>query len=327
MDSNDANPDRRNLPEGVRVLDPGITGTNRRRFLKAIGGSTAAGLAFSGTAAADDDDDEEDGEEDDDDEDDDDEDDDEGEDAELPNSMRITGIGDDDGGDDDDEEDDDEDDDDDDDGRTEYGVTVTGEVSGNEEEDDDDDDDDSERSVARGVVTSGTDKYRFSGRVKSITDYETFQVDVDYGAGTINIESNSGMDIDYELTVTGDLNRTPSLEGDDTISGETATGEVEGGNDTYEFTGNLGELVINGVFRAVFTWRPDRALGQKLSALERLYGPRVDREVDTSTETTETGRYIYYDGTEVPYRAELLNGEDVQVTVDGETFYFPGGDQ
>jgi hypothetical protein len=49
--------------------------------------------------------------------------------------------------------------------------------------------------------------------------------------------------------------------------------------------------------------------------------------VDQLTDTVQTGRYVFYDGTKVSYRAELRNETDVSVDVDSENFYFAEGDQ
>jgi|AntDeeMetagen134_2_1112570.scaffolds.fasta_scaffold03338_2 hypothetical protein len=66
---------------------------------------------------------------------------------------------------------------------------------------------------------------------------------------------------------------------------------------------------------------------RKHRSLELSYGPRVNREVDQLTDTVQTGRYVFYDGTKVSYRAELRNETDVSVDVDSENFYFAEGDQ
>ena len=147
----------------------------------------------------------------------------------LPNSVAITGIGSD---------------------RKEYGVSVTG-FMGVDESEDTSAGDNASGSFARGFVTSGTDEYRHSGEIVSLTDYETFQIDVDQKNKTIDIEDfKSGTSINYEIVVSGELSRTSSLNGSDTISGGTATGGVAGGTDTYGYTGDIQKLEIVGTLRA-----------------------------------------------------------------------------
>jgi hypothetical protein len=315
MASDDGNSERRNLSEGVRVLDPGITGTNRRRFLKAIGGSTAAGFAFSGTAAADDD--EEDDDEDDEDDDDEDEDDDDEDEADeevdkiyLPNSMTITGIDDDE--DEDDEEDEEEDDEED--TREMYGVSVTGKVLVIDEDEDEIDGDDLKESVARQPITSEGDVYQYSGDLVSFTDYDTFQVDVDYNDERISINSlDSGTRVDYEFTVAGDLGSTSSTEDEDSISGRTATGTVSDDADIYEFTGLLKRIVIQDVVELERSFSNDH--DEKLYRMTSTRGgvENVSMEEVPSDEPLARYRvtYSFNDGTTYEFYKEIY--EDLRV--------------
>jgi len=65
---------------------------------------------------------------------------------------------------------------------------------------------------------------------------------------------------------------------------------------------------------------------RKLRSLERSYGLRVDSRIDQSTETLQTGAFVYKDGTNVSYRAELLDDGDIRVDINDDSFRFTGGD-
>ena len=183
----------------------------------------------------------------------------------LPNSVAITGIGAD---------------------RKEYGVSVTGMVSVDESEDTSTGDNPA-GSFARGFVTSGTDEYRFTGQIESITDYETFQVDIDYGARRIDIESFDGTQTDYEILFSGDLDPTSSISNEDSISGGRATGAVADGTDTYEFTGEFFELTIQNQLTVEPTYKPhiDDIMVTNRDDIEHTFRLKA---VDTSGSSEQT---------------------------------------
>ncbi|MFC6734430.1 LamG-like jellyroll fold domain-containing protein [Haladaptatus sp. DYSN1] len=66
-------------------------------------------------------------------------------------------------------------------------------------------------------------------------------------------------------------------------------------------------------------------MSRKRRALARTYGPCVDTIVQTQTDSLREGTFNHQDGTQVPYRAEILSDESCEVTIDGETFRFHGG--
>jgi len=56
----------------------------------------------------------------------------------------------------------------------------------------------------------------------------------------------------------------------------------------------------------------------------RAHGSMVNQIIQSETATTQDGVYRYYDGTELPYHMEILEGGDIEETVDGETFRWTG---
>lgn len=114
-------------------------------------------------------------------------------------------------------------------------------------------DDDSSGSFARGAVGSGSDEYRFSGRVESITDYESFQLDIerpryaeDPREQVVTITGmGSGPDegADYEFVFTGGLEAYETTS-EDSVSGRTVSGTVVDGTDVYGYSGCLVSVNI-----------------------------------------------------------------------------------
>lgn len=64
---------------------------------------------------------------------------------------------------------------------------------------------------------------------------------------------------------------------------------------------------------------------RKHRALARIHGPQTDTTVQTNTATLREGLFEFQDGTQVSYRAEILQNGDLKATIDGETFQFQGG--
>jgi hypothetical protein len=121
-----------------------------------------------------------------------------------------------------------------------------------------DDNDTVSGSSASGQVDDDADSYAFSGRITSFTyesgldatldgesiDLETFGTPSD--ATTLTI----GGDASYELSVSGLLEQTTAngatVDGNDTVSDGTATGQVHGGLDSYAFTGGITAFTYAG---------------------------------------------------------------------------------
>lgn len=62
----------------------------------------------------------------------------------------------------------------------------------------------------------------------------------------------------------------------------------------------------------------------KRREVRREYGFRTDKTVETLTETVQKGVVTYTDGTELPYRGEILDDGTLELTLDGEVFRFRG---
>lgn len=63
----------------------------------------------------------------------------------------------------------------------------------------------------------------------------------------------------------------------------------------------------------------------KRRELRRERGFRANKTVDTLTDTVQEGIVTYTDGTELPYRGEILDDGTLELTIDGERFEFRGG--
>jgi hypothetical protein len=218
--------------------NPNIRNSNRRRFLKTVGAATVAGFTFAGTTAAKGRDDEED---------------------ELPNSVTITGLGDEQEG---------------------YGVGVTGVLSadewepgdgkppwagGDDEEDENewepgdgkppwagggDEEDDSTGTFAQGSVTTEPDEYRFSGQIESITDFETFRVDVNEDDKTLSVtdlRSDPSARRLYEIYITDSVslaNDADVVIDSNDVAASTVFGSLKGSTAVFNYQGKLEEVVF-----------------------------------------------------------------------------------
>jgi hypothetical protein len=139
------------------------------------------------------------------------------------------------------------------DGGSSYDLTVSGEIAKSKLNDASvDPNDEISGSTATGGVNGGRDSYMFSGEV---TDFSYDgplrvalngeEIDPDSLASyehTITFDGSDGQG-PYELTVTGDIAKSEangaSINSNDEISGSTATGQVNGGKDSYEFNGDI----------------------------------------------------------------------------------------
>jgi beta-glucanase (GH16 family) len=139
------------------------------------------------------------------------------------------------------------------DGGSSYDLTVSGEIAKSKLNDASVDRNDAiSGSTATGGVNGGRDSYMFSGEV---TDFSYDgplrvalngeEIDPDSLASyehTITFDGSDGQG-PYELTVTGDIAKSEangaSINSNDEISGSTATGQVNGGKDSYEFNGDI----------------------------------------------------------------------------------------
>jgi hypothetical protein len=138
--------------------------------------------------------------------------------------------------------------------RVEYELTVSGELEKSTARDGSiNSGDEIDGSTASGYVLGGTDSYRFAGEITDLTvdDPDAVSIYLDgeevdparFG-GSDSFEltiSNRGYDepATYQFTVTGKIEATASVNPNDEIDGSTGTGQVNGGADTYRYTGAI----------------------------------------------------------------------------------------
>jgi hypothetical protein len=145
--------------------------------------------------------------------------------------------------------------------RVEYELSVSGELEKSTARDGSiNSSDEIDGSTATGYVLGGTDSYRFAGEITDLTvdDPDAVSIYLDgeevdparFG-GSDSFEltiSNRGYDepATYEFTVTGAIEATSSVNPTDEIDGATATGQVNGGADTYRYTGAITAFDSDG---------------------------------------------------------------------------------
>ncbi|MFD1588331.1 hypothetical protein ACFR9U_15220 [Halorientalis brevis] len=141
---------------------------------------------------------------------------------------------------------------------TEYEFTVSGTVENNADVGSFDGDDQIDGSTVSGFVNGGVDGYRFAGEVTDATVDGNATVLVDGQAvdpdgitsdRTLTIDGSDAGWTDYEFTVSGDLAENPDVGGlgsGDQIDGSTATGFVNGGVDSYLFSGEITDATVDG---------------------------------------------------------------------------------
>ncbi|MFC6733667.1 right-handed parallel beta-helix repeat-containing protein [Haladaptatus sp. DYSN1] len=116
-----------------------------------------------------------------------------------------------------------------------------------------DEGDDLSGNTASGAVAGGTDSYKVVGELVDVTldgdatvllNNEEIDPD-DYGYdNVISISGGSASNIaEYEFAASGGIRKSEAngatIDSEDSISGQTATGAVAGGIDSYEFAGEL----------------------------------------------------------------------------------------
>jgi hypothetical protein len=145
--------------------------------------------------------------------------------------------------------------------RVEYELSVSGELEKSTARDGSiNSSDEISESTASGYVLGGTDSYRFAGEITdlAIDDPDAVSIYLDgeevdparFG-GSDSFEltiSNRGYDepATYQFTVTGKIEATASVNPNDEIDGSTGTGQVNGGADTYRYTGAITAFDSDG---------------------------------------------------------------------------------
>jgi hypothetical protein len=134
----------------------------------------------------------------------------------------------------------------------EYEVTVGGDLAKGEYANPNDA---VEGSTAVGQVNGGFDTYTFSGEVTDVVVSEPVPVYVDgdrldlsqFGLDRdLRVDgSDVGSLVEYEVTVSGDLAKDEYANPNDAVEGSTAVGQVNGGFDTYDFSGEVTDVVVS----------------------------------------------------------------------------------
>lgn len=131
------------------------------------------------------------------------------------------------------------------DARTEYGFGVSGTLATGDRSNTYSGDNAS-YEYARGWVSGeGLDNYKYSGKVTTLTDFDTFQIDIDYEEQIIDIKDfDSGNTTGYKVTVSGSIS-PKSSSNESTVSGGYAEGAIADGTDEYEFVGSVEQIIVN----------------------------------------------------------------------------------
>lgn len=139
------------------------------------------------------------------------------------------------------------------DGAASYTFSVTGSISPTDTITGEDEITD---GTASGAVGAGHDTYQFSGE---ITEFSLDgNADIYVNGNEVSVEelvADNTITIDggkydgtatYTVSVTGALKATDTISGEDEISDGTASGAVGGGHDTYQFSGEVEWLSLDG---------------------------------------------------------------------------------
>jgi hypothetical protein len=186
-------------------------------------------------------------------------------------------------------------------------------------------------------VNGGTDAYRFAGEVADfeVTDGDASELlltldgqerdPASFGGPSENAITFDGRDGQgsYELTVSGDIAKSTdndaSINPNDTIDGSTATGQVNGGRDSYVFDGKIESISADPAIRIL------------LNGSEYELGKRV--EVSRAPESSGVVDYII-ESSGTLNELEGINSEDAasgskaRGTVLGgtDTYHLLGGE-
>ena len=141
--------------------------------------------------------------------------------------------------------------------RTEYGIGVSGTLATGDRSNTYSGDNAS-YEYARGWVSGeGLDNYKFSGGVRTLTDFDNIQIDINREDEQIVITNTGDYEqTGYEIEVSGSLEAYEASPSN--IDGGRAAGTVDQGTDVYGYTGYVEEIVVDGFLR-VTSSRFDRA--------------------------------------------------------------------
>lgn len=107
----------------------------------------------------------------------------------------------------------------------------------------------------RGVTVDSQDEYTDTAVGKSGTVLERGSFSGLPNEFSIHLDTSPGVDVSYELTVDGTIQKGPGADSSDSISGGTATGAVNGSDryDDYQFSGNIVGFSLTGGTRSDVT--------------------------------------------------------------------------
>jgi hypothetical protein len=175
--------------------------------------------------------------------------------------------------------------------RTTYEFTVSGDLQAAEKFDDDGTDGIDGSTGSGRVVGDGVDDFYFGGEIVDFSRDGPIRVFVDGNevdlaplASYENVITFDGRDGrgPYELTVSGEIAKSEangaSINSNDTIDGRTATGQVNGGQDSYEFDGEVESISA------------DPSITVRLNGSEYEIGRRV--EVVRAPDSSNSVNYI-----------------------------------
>lgn len=213
-----------------------------------------------------------------------------------------------------------------------YQFTVTGDLASNPDEGTFDTGDAISGGSVEGSIIDGTDSYLFSGIIADFSldgDAEVYLDDAPVDPADLGLDNElqivgSGVETaQYEFAVDGELVANPDLEPEasDSITGNIAKGAVSDGTDSYLYSGEITEFVLDGeagVYRNGEQVHPDRLGGNKDPVLPNLFV--VDGTGGTASEYAMrvTGDVAKSPDLGSIEQADVIEGKTVGGSVDGE---------
>jgi len=124
-------------------------------------------------------------------------------------------------------------------------ITGSSGISGEDNIDQSDD-------AASGAVAGGSDSYTFTGSFQGVSidggaDLTINGQDADLSTfyNTLRFEGQGSL-ATYDFSVSGEIENTAGVTGEDTVSGDGADGAIKGGSDVYVYSGTLDDLNTDG---------------------------------------------------------------------------------
>jgi len=132
--------------------------------------------------------------------------------------------------------------------RTEYGIGVSGTLATGDRSNTWSGDNASYEYARGWVSDEGLDNYTFSGEIRTLTDFDSIQIDINREDEEIIITNTGDYEqTGYEIEVSGSLEAYDA--GPSSIGGGSATGTVNQGTDVYGFSGDVQKIEIKGAIR------------------------------------------------------------------------------